>query len=80
MNNWGALKQVQRQKFDRHGDVFREVAVITQLSIKNGQPLFQCGYGDPPYGRKDEDNDMLDGSEFASNQERSEDNDLSYDK
>ena len=66
-------------QFDRHGDVFRAVVVITQLSIENGEPLFQCGYCDPPYGREDEDNEMSDGSEFASDQDSTEDDDLSYD-
>ena len=25
------------------------IAIVTQLSIKNGEPLFTVGYRDPPY-------------------------------
>lgn len=47
--NWGALKQVYRHSIPSHADVFRVVAIVTQLSINNGEALFQCGYRDPPY-------------------------------
>ena len=47
--NWGVLKQVYRHDLDDHCDVFYAIAVITQLSIRNGEPLFSCGYRDPPY-------------------------------
>jgi hypothetical protein len=50
--NWGILKQVFRhqEKLVEHADIFRAVAVITQLSINEGERLFECGYRDPPYG------------------------------
>ncbi len=28
-----------------HGDVFRACAVVTQLTIENGEPLFEVEYG-----------------------------------
>jgi hypothetical protein len=37
---WGILSQVYRHDIRRHGEVFRAVAIITQLTIKNGSPLF----------------------------------------
>jgi hypothetical protein len=40
---WGCLKQVFRHNDDlarRHSSCFRAVAVITQLSIEDGEPLF----------------------------------------
>ena len=80
MKNWGALKQVWRHRFNRHGSVFRAIAVITQMSIENGEPLFQYGYRDWLYGRDDSDNEMSSGSEFDSDQDSADnDEDLSYD-
>lgn len=43
---WGCLKQVFRHEITKHGDVFRAVCVITQLTIMNGEPLFQVEYDD----------------------------------
>ena len=45
--HFGILKQVFRHYIPDHGDVFR--AVLTQISILNGEPLFSTGYRDPPY-------------------------------
>ena len=36
---WGILSQVYRHDIMRHGDVFRACAVVTQLTIANGEPL-----------------------------------------
>lgn len=47
--NWGILKQVYRHDLRKHCDVFRAVAVVTQLCINSGERLFECGYRDPPY-------------------------------
>ena len=44
---FGALKQVFRHDIGLHGKVFRSVAAITQLSIRNGEPLFSVDYKDP---------------------------------
>ena len=44
---FGVLKQVYRHDLRDHGDVFRSVAVITQLAIDNGEPLFAVEYEDP---------------------------------
>ena len=43
---WGILSQVYRHDITRHGEVFRAVAIITQLAIENGSPLFQVDYED----------------------------------
>ena len=45
---WGILKQTFRHEITSHGDVFRAVTVICQLSINAGEKLFGCGYGEPP--------------------------------
>ena len=49
--DWGVLRQRFRHSINlaRHGDIFRAVAVLTQLAINNGEKLFSTGYRDPPY-------------------------------
>jgi hypothetical protein len=49
--NWGILQQVFRQshRISDHGDIFRAIVVLTQISINDGERLFECGYRDPPY-------------------------------
>jgi hypothetical protein len=37
-----------REKIPIHGDVFRAIVVITQVSINNGEKLFQVDYDDIP--------------------------------
>lgn len=44
---FGALKQVWRHRVVNHGKAFRVAAVVTQLSIDNGEPLFDVEYVDP---------------------------------
>ena len=44
---FGILKQVYRHDIRDHGKSFRAVAIITQLSIQNGEPLFSVDYRDP---------------------------------
>ena len=41
---WGCLSQRFRHDAGKHGDAFRCVAVITQLSLKMGEPLFDVEY------------------------------------
>jgi hypothetical protein len=43
---WGILAQVYRHDIENHGYVFRAVAVITQLAVENGEPLFDVNYND----------------------------------
>lgn len=43
---WGCLTQTFRHDIRKHAEVFRAVAVITQLSIQHGEPLFQVRYSD----------------------------------
>ena len=47
--HFGILKQVYHHDIANHGEVFRACAVLTQLAILNGEPLFIVGYRDPPY-------------------------------
>jgi hypothetical protein len=44
--NWGILSQVYRHDIMRHGEVFRACAVVTQLTIENGELLFEVEYKD----------------------------------
>ena len=46
LKNWGIFSQVLRQHILRHGNVFRACAVVTQLVIENGKPLFEVEYED----------------------------------
>jgi hypothetical protein len=43
---WGILKEVYHQVVRQHGKVYQAIAIITQLAIKNGSPLFQVKYED----------------------------------
>jgi hypothetical protein len=42
----GILSQVYHHDIMRHGNVFRACAVVTQLTIENGEPLFEVEYKD----------------------------------
>jgi hypothetical protein len=46
---WGVLKQVFRGDTRTHGKYFRFVAIVTQLAIESGEPLFQVDYEDPDF-------------------------------
>ena len=46
LTNWGILSQVFCYHITMHGDMFRVCAVATQLSIENGEPLFEVEYTD----------------------------------
>ena len=58
---WGVLKQTYRHDTAEHGDVLRSCACLTQIAVDNGEPLFSCGYKDPPvnnpYEVPDQDDD-----------------------
>ncbi|GKZ00550.1 hypothetical protein MPSEU_001007400 [Mayamaea pseudoterrestris] len=41
---WGCLKQVFRHAPSKQSSMFRSVAVVTQLAIENGEPLFNVNY------------------------------------
>lgn len=43
---WGILGQTYRHDIMQHGSVFYACAVISQLAIENGEPLFEVEYGD----------------------------------
>ena len=42
--DWGILKQVFRHDMLDHAEVFRAVAVITQIAINSGEKLFSVDY------------------------------------
>ncbi len=46
LKNWGILSQVYRHNITRHSDVFWACVVVTQLTIENGEPLFEVEYKD----------------------------------
>jgi hypothetical protein len=46
LKNWGILEKVYRHDIMVHGTSFYACAVITQLAIASGEPLFQVEYGD----------------------------------
>jgi uncharacterized protein YpmB len=46
---WGIMKQVYRGDISKHGHAFRVCAIVTQLAIENGEPLFQVDYEDPDF-------------------------------
>ena len=72
--DWGILRQVYRNKISTHGNAFEAVAVITQLSINNGEKLFSCGYRDLPYGTENIDKTVAE-DDTGGNKS---DSDLSY--
>ncbi len=43
---WGILSQVFHHHIMMHGNVFRACAVATQLTIQDGEPLFEVEYKD----------------------------------
>ena len=58
---FGALKQVWRQRLMNHGKAFRVAATVTQLSIQHGEPLFDIDYVDPNW-----DDDYIARIEYGS--------------
>ena len=46
LKTWGILSQVFRHHITMHGNVFWACAVMTQLTIENGEPLFEVEYTD----------------------------------
>ena len=44
---WNVLADVWRHDVHAHSTVFRAIAVLTQLSVLNGEPLFEVDYKDP---------------------------------
>ena len=46
LKNWGILSQVFRHHITRHGNVFWACVVVMQLTIQDGEPLFEVEYGD----------------------------------
>jgi hypothetical protein len=64
-NQWMILKSIYRGDIRNHGQLFRTVAIITQLAIENGEPLFSVDYEDPD----------LDNNYFEESDSEEDDND-----
>ncbi len=46
LKNWGILSKVYCHDIMRQGSMFRACAVVMQLTIKKGEPLFEVEYED----------------------------------
>jgi hypothetical protein len=46
LKNWGILSQVFPHHISMHSNMFGACAVLTQLTIENGEPLFKVEYED----------------------------------
>ncbi len=46
LKNWEILKSMYRHVIMENGNVFRAIAVITQISINTGKQLFEVDYSD----------------------------------
>ena len=44
---WFILKQCFSHDLSKHHDVFAAIAVISQVAVENGEPLFDVEYSDP---------------------------------
>ena len=49
---FGILRQIYRHHIPSHGEVFRAVAVMKQLSINDGEKRFVRGYRDGPFAKR----------------------------
>lgn len=56
---WGVLRQFHRGDLKKHTFYFRLCAIVTQLAIENGEPLFSVEYQDPDFDNLyfDDDNE-----------------------
>ena len=50
--NFGIHRQNFLHRIPSHGEVFSAVAVMTQLSINDGEQLFVCGYRDGTFAKR----------------------------
>jgi hypothetical protein len=46
LKNWAILSTMYRHDLMEHGNVFRAIAVITQIGINAGEELFEVDYSD----------------------------------
>jgi DDE superfamily endonuclease len=44
LKDWGALRSLYRHNLETHSQVFRAITNIVQITIVNGEPLFQVEY------------------------------------
>lgn len=57
---WNVLKACFRGEIADHGLYFRFCAIVTQLAIKNGEPLFRVEYEDPDFDNLYFEDDNID--------------------
>ncbi len=46
LKNWAILSTMYRHDLMEHGNVFRAIAIITQIGINAGEKLFEVDYSD----------------------------------
>ncbi|KAG7366458.1 hypothetical protein IV203_029128 [Nitzschia inconspicua] len=46
---WRIMKNIYMGSIEHHGGFFRTVAIVTQLCIEHGEPLFSIAYEDPHF-------------------------------
>ena len=44
LKQWKILREEYRHKLEDHSDVFCAIAVLTQLALESGEPLFEVEY------------------------------------
>ena len=71
---WAILKQVYRGDITKHGNVFRTCAVVTQLAIENGEPLFQVDYQDPDFNNLYFDDNNIPDDDDGNDDDKSNNN------
>ena len=76
MNNLGVLKQVYRHRLTRHSNLFTAIAVITKITIEDGEPLFKCRYRIPHHEYRDVNEDWESRSEYKRDVDDMRDSDL----
>ena len=73
IKQWRCMKDVFRHGIDFHSTCFSAVAVMTQIAISQGEPLFQVKYTDNIGVSDDEEEEWSGGKEDGSNSEAEED-------
>ena len=76
LKQWRILKGVFRHDISFHHVVFSAVAVITQVAISKGEPLFQVNYTDNYYV-SDEEEELVDDEDHISDVDGEEEGEAS---
>lgn len=46
---WAMMKNIYKGDIRHHASYFRVVAIVTQIAIEHGEPLFVVDYADPDF-------------------------------